>query len=74
MSQSSEDNKAEAAEERTEQTRTFVRRVRAATLRRYTAEEKIRFVLEGFRHDVTVNGLVSAVRDLLGGTISRFSP
>ena len=48
---------AEAAEERTEQTRSFVRRVRAATRRKYTPEEKIRIVLEGFRREVTVNDL-----------------
>ena len=48
--------KPEAAEERTEQTRSFVRRVRAATRRKYTPEEKIRVVLEGFRREVTVNG------------------
>ena len=46
MSQSNPD-KAEAAEERTEQTRSFVRRVRSATRRKYTSEEKIRIVLEG---------------------------
>ena len=49
--------KPEAAEERTEQTRSFVRRVRAATRRKYTPEEKIRIVLEGFRREVTVNDL-----------------
>ena len=47
----------EAAEERTEQTRSFVKRVRAATRRKYTPEEKIRIVLEGFRREVTVNDL-----------------
>ena len=56
MSQSNA-SKAEAAEERTEQTRSFVRRVRAATRRRYTPEEKIRIVLEGFRREITVNDL-----------------
>ena len=56
MSQS-QTGKAEAAEERTEQTRSFVRRVRAATRRKYTHEEKIRIVLEGFRREVTVNDL-----------------
>ena len=56
MTQSSV-GKPEAAEERTEQTRTFVRRVRAATRRKYTPEEKIRIVLEGFRREVTVNDL-----------------
>ena len=50
-------SKAEAAEERTEQTRSFVRRVRAATQPKYTPEEKIRIVLEGFRCEVTVNDL-----------------
>ena len=49
--------KPEAAEERTEQTRSFVRRVRSATRRKYTSEEKIRIVLEGFRREVTVNEL-----------------
>ena len=56
MSQS-QVGKAEAAEERTEQTRSFVRRVRAATRRKYIPEEKIRIVLEGFRREVTVNDL-----------------
>ena len=56
MSQS-QTGKAEAAEERTEQTRSFVRRVRAATRRKYTPEEKIRIVLEGFRREVRVNDL-----------------
>ena len=31
--------------------------VRAATRRKYTSEEKIRIVLEGFRREVTVNEL-----------------
>ena len=56
MSQS-QVGKAEAAEERTKQTRSFVRRVRAATRRKYIPEEKIRIVLEGFRREVTVNDL-----------------
>ena len=49
--------KPEAAEERTEQTRSFVRRARAATRRKCTSEEKIRIVPEGFRREVTVNDL-----------------
>ena len=49
--------KPEAAEERSEQTRSFVRRVRSATRRKYTSEEKIRIVLEGFRREVTVSDL-----------------
>ena len=40
-------NKAEAAQERSEETRSFVRTVKAATRRKYTPEEKIRIVLEG---------------------------
>jgi transposase len=34
-----------------------VRRVRSVTRRRYSPEEKIRIVLEGFRREVTVNDL-----------------
>ena len=45
------------ADQRSEQTRSFVRRVRSATRRKYTPEEKIRVVLEGFRREVTVNDL-----------------
>ena len=56
MSQS-DVSKAEAADQRSEQTRSFVRQVRAATRRKYTPEEKIRIVLEGFRREVTVNAL-----------------
>ena len=56
MSQS-DASRAEAADQRSEQTRSFVRRVRAATRRKYTPEEKIRIVLEGFRREVTVNDL-----------------
>ena len=52
-----EESKAEAAEERSEQTRSFVRTVKAAARRKYTPEEKIRIVLEGFRREVTVNDL-----------------
>ncbi len=56
MSQT-EISKGEAAENRSDQTRSFVRQVRAATRRKYTPEEKIRIVLEGFRREVTVNDL-----------------
>ncbi len=50
-------DKALAAEERSQETKSFVRRVRSVTRRRYTPEEKIRIVLEGFRREVTVNDL-----------------
>ena len=48
---------AQRAEERTQDTRAFVRRVRTSTRRKYTPEEKIRIVLEGFRREVTVSDL-----------------
>ena len=56
MSQT-ETAKAVAAEERSEETRSFVRMVKAASRRKYTQEEKIRIVLEGFRWEVTVSDL-----------------
>jgi transposase len=56
MSQENKD-KADAAEDRTKQTKGFIRQVRAASKRKYTPEEKIRIVLEGFRREVTVNEL-----------------
>ena len=56
MSQT-ETGKAVAAEERTEAARSFVRTVKAATRRKYTPEEKVRIVLEGFRREVTVSDL-----------------
>ena len=52
-----ETGKATAADERTEATRSFVRTVKTAARRRYTPEEKIRIVLEGFRREVTVSAL-----------------
>ena len=39
-------DKARVADRRSEETRSFVRQVRAATRRKYTPEEKIRIVLE----------------------------
>ena len=56
MSQT-ETAKAVAAEERTEETRSFVRTVKAASRRKYTPEEKVRIVLEGFRREATVSDL-----------------
>ena len=50
-------DKNQAAEERSQDTRRFVRQVRSATRKKYTAEEKIHIVLEGFRREVTVNEL-----------------
>lgn len=56
MSQNIE-NKSDAAEARTQETRGFVQQVRVASRRKYTPEEKVRIVLEGFRREVTVNEL-----------------
>ena len=56
MSQT-ETSKTAGADERTEAARPFVRTVNAATRRKYTPEEKIRIVLEGFRREVTVSDL-----------------
>jgi transposase len=56
VSQNNED-KASAAESRTQQTRSFINQVRAASRRKYTPEEKVRIVMEGFRREITVNEL-----------------
>jgi len=56
MSQENKD-KADAAEARTQQTRGFMQQVRIAARRKYTPEEKIRIVLEGFRREVAINEL-----------------
>lgn len=56
MSQDNKD-KAEAAEARTQQTKGFMQQVRIAARRKYTPEEKVRIVLEGFRREMAVNEL-----------------
>jgi transposase len=56
MSQKIED-KTDAAEARTQQTKGFMQQVRVASRRKYTPEEKVRIVLEGFRREVAVNEL-----------------
>jgi transposase len=56
VSQSNIDQE-QRAETRTQETRTFIRQVRAAARRKYTPEEKISIVLEGFRREVTVSDL-----------------
>jgi transposase len=50
-------DKARLAETRTEETKRFIRDIRRVTRRRFTAEEKIRIVLEGFRHDTPIRDL-----------------
>ena len=57
MSDNDRTSRTEQAEERTQETRAFLRSVRRATRRRYTPEEKIRVVLEGFRREATVSDL-----------------
>ena len=47
----------EQAEKRTDETYSFMRSVRRATRRKYTPEEKIRIVLEGFRREATFSDL-----------------
>ena len=56
MSQDNKD-KSDAAEARTEHTKGFMQQVRVAARRKYTPEEKIRIVLEGFRREVSVADL-----------------
>ncbi len=56
MSQKIED-KADVAEARTHETRSFMQQVRVAARRKYTSEEKVRIVLEGFRREVAVRDL-----------------
>jgi len=55
VSQKIED-KADAAEARTHETRGFMQRVRVAARRKYTPEEKVRIVLEGFRRELFTLG------------------
>jgi transposase len=50
-------DKGDASEARTQQTRGFMQQVRVAARRKYTPEEKVRIVLEGFRREVAVNEL-----------------
>ena len=56
MSQDNKD-KADVAEARTQATKGFIQQVRVAARRKYTPEEKIRVVLEGFRREVAVSDL-----------------
>ena len=56
MSQNNIDQ-GQAAEPPSQETRTFIRQVRASTRRKYAPEDKIRIVLEGFRREVTVSDL-----------------
>ena len=45
------------AEAKTEETKQFIQDIKRITRRKFTAEEKIRIVLEGFRRDTPIRGL-----------------
>ena len=45
------------AEARTEETKRFIQDIKRNTRRKFTAEEKIRIVLEGFRRDTPIRDL-----------------
>lgn len=45
------------AEASTEETKQFIRDIKRLTRRKFTAEEKIRIVLEGFRRDTPIRDL-----------------
>ena len=45
------------AEARSEETKQFIRNIKRLTHRKFTPEEKIRIVLEGFRHEVPIRDL-----------------
>jgi len=50
-------NKAWQAEARNEETKQFIRDIKRITRRKFTAEEKIRIALEGFRRDTPIRDL-----------------
>ena len=45
------------AEARTEETKQFIRNIKRVTHRKFSVEEKIRIVLEGFRRDTPIRDL-----------------
>jgi transposase len=45
------------AEARTEETKQLIRDIKRITRRKFTAEEKVRIVLEGFRRDTPISDL-----------------
>jgi len=50
-------DRAWQAEARIEETKQFIRDIKRITRRKFTAEEKIRIVLEGFRRDTPIRDL-----------------
>ena len=57
--------KAKTAEERSGQTRSFVRTVKAAAPRKYTPEEKVRITVKAVFVDSHCFGLLPATRALI---------
>jgi len=49
--------KESRAEERTEETTAFIREVKRSTRRKFSPEEKVRIVLEGFRREIAIREL-----------------
>ena len=77
MSQRGTD-KSQLAEDHTKEARAFVRRVKTITRRKYTAEKKIRIVLEGFRRTGAQsskgplpNGLPPTANDIASPGLTR---
>jgi transposase len=56
MTQEGKD-KATQAETRTQETKSFIGKVKRKTRRKFTAEEKILVVLEGIRHEIPIREL-----------------
>ena len=50
------------AEARTQETKQLIRDIKRITRRKFTAEEKIRIVLEGFRRDTPIRDLCVCVQ------------
>jgi len=50
-------NQSWQAEARSEETKQFIKDIKRLTRRKFSAEEKIRIVLEGFRRDVPIRDL-----------------
>ena len=50
-------NRAWQAEARSEETKQFIRDIKRITRRKFTAEDKIRIVLDGFRRDTPIRDL-----------------
>jgi len=51
------EDKADVAEARTAETKQFIRDIKRINRRKFTAEEKIRIALEGFRRDTPIRDL-----------------